>query len=153
MELKTLQRLRECEEHEEKRERVQREEGAKRVVRAAESTGEAEEEWTAALQSKAGTTAGGRLPPQGAAEASEEVAEGESQATAGYTPRQQIRWMLQQSVQGSGTEEPVDATEPDEEPTDTGKQDAVYPQEEQDTDPAVQHLSCHLPVRERSWVM
>ena len=46
--------------------------------------------------------------------------------------------MLQQSMQGSGREETADAVEPEEEPADTGKQDAVYPQEEQDTDPAVQ---------------
>ena len=72
VELKTLQRLMECEEHEEARERMQREEAAQRVMRVAESTGEAEEEWTAALQSRAGTAAGGRLPPQGAAEATEE---------------------------------------------------------------------------------
>ena len=74
VELKTLQRLMECEEHEEARERMQREGAAQRVMRIAESTGEAEEEWTAALQSRAGTAAGGRLPPQGAAEATEDAA-------------------------------------------------------------------------------
>ena len=132
VELKTLQRLMECEEHEEARERMQREEAAQRVMRVAESTGEAEEEWTAALQSGAGTAAGGRLPPQGAAEATEEVAGREPQASAGYTPRQQIRRMLQQR-QGM-----ADAVEHEEESADTGKQDAEYPQEEQDTDPAVQ---------------
>ena len=132
VELKTLQRLMECEEHEEARERMQREEAAQRVMRVAESTGEAEEEWTAALQSRAGTAAGGRLPPQGAAEATEEVAGREPQASAGYTPRQQIRRMLQQR------QEMADAVEHEEESADTGKQDAEYPQEEQDTDPAVQ---------------
>ena len=96
VELKTLQRLMECEEHEEARERMQREEAAQRVMRVAESTGEAEEEWTAALQSRAGTAAGGRLPPQGAADATGEVVGREPQASAGYTPRQQIRRMLQQ---------------------------------------------------------
>jgi hypothetical protein len=107
---------------------MQREEAAKRVMRVAESTGEAEEELAAALQSRTGIAAGGRLPPQGAVEATEEVAEGKPLTSAGYTPRQQIRRMLQQSMQGSGREESAD----------TGKQDAVYPQEEQDTDPAVQ---------------
>ena len=83
VELKALWRLRECEEHEEVRERMQREEGTKRVRKAADSAGEAEEEWASALQGQADTTAGGRLPPQEGAETSEEAAEGEAQATAG----------------------------------------------------------------------
>ena len=57
VELKTLRRLRECEEHEEKRERVQREEGTKRVRRAAESTGEAEEEWACSSTAEQGRQA------------------------------------------------------------------------------------------------
>jgi hypothetical protein len=133
VQLKTLQRLMECEEHEEARERMQREEAAQRVMRVAESTGEAEEEWTAALQSRAGTAAGGRLPPQGAAEAAEEAAGREPQTSAGCTPRQQIGRMLQEAEQ-----EAADAEEPEEEPADTGSQDAEDPQEEQDADPAAQ---------------
>ena len=73
MQLKTLQRLMECEENAEARERVQREEAAQRVMRVAGATGEAEEEWTAALQSRAGMAAGGRLHPQSSAEATEEA--------------------------------------------------------------------------------
>ena len=53
----------EYEERAEKREWMQREEAAKKVMKVAESTGEAEEEWAAALQSREDTSAGGRLPP------------------------------------------------------------------------------------------
>jgi hypothetical protein len=133
VQLKTLQRIMECEETEEARERIQREEAAQRVMRVARATGEAEEEWTAALQSRAGTAAGGRLPPQSAAEATEEAAGRESQTSAGCTPRQQIRRMLQEAEKGV-----ADAEEHEEEPADAGSQDAEDPQGEQGADPAVQ---------------
>ena len=123
----------ECEENEEARERVQREEAAQRVMRVAGATGEAEEEWTAALQSRAGTAAGGRLHPQSSAEATEEAAGREPQAPAGCTSRQQIGRMLQEAEQ-----EAADAEEHEGEPADAGSQDAEDPQEEQDADPAVQ---------------
>ena len=112
MQLKTLQRLVECEENAEARERVQREEAAQRVMRVAGATGEAEEEWTAALQGRAGMP---RLD------------------SAGCTSRQQIGRMLQEAEQ-----EAADAEEHEEEPADAGSQDAEDPQGEQDADPAVQ---------------
>jgi hypothetical protein len=133
VQLKTLQRLMECEENEEARERVQREEAAQRVMRVAGATGEAEEEWTAALQSRAGMAAGGRLHPQSSAEATEEAAGRGPQAPAGCTSRQQIGRMLQEAEQKA-----ADAEEHEEEPADAGSQDAEDPQEEQDADPAVQ---------------
>ena len=123
----------ECEENEEARERTQREEAAQRVMRVAGATGEAEEEWTAALQCLPCSAAGGRLPPQSAAEATEEAAGRGSQTSAGCTPRQQIRRMLQEAEK-----EAADAEEHEEEPADAGSQDAEGPQEGQDADSAVQ---------------
>jgi hypothetical protein len=128
VELKTLQRLLECEERAEKREWMQREEAANPVMWA-----EAEGQWAAALQSREDIPAGGRLPPQSTVGATEGEAESEPRASAGCTPRQQIKRMLQKAEQ-----EAADAEEPEEEPADAVSQDAEDPQEEQDADPAAQ---------------
>jgi hypothetical protein len=128
VELKTLQRLMECEERAEKREWMQREEAANPVMWA-----EAEGQWAAALQSREDIPAGGRLPPQSTVGATEGVAASEPRASAECTPRQQIKRMLQKAEQ-----EAADAEEPEEEPVDAVSQDAEDPQEEQDADPAAQ---------------
>jgi hypothetical protein len=123
-----VRRLMECEERAEKREWMQREEAGNQVMWA-----EAEGQWEAALQSREDISAGGRLPPQSTVGATEEAAASEPRASAGCTPRQQIKRMLQKAKQ-----EAADAEEPEEEPADAVSQDAEDPQGEQDADPAAQ---------------
>ena len=126
--MKALRRLRECEKHEAMREGVRMKEWTKRVRTAADSARAAEEEWASALQGQADTAAGGRLPPQEGAEASEEAAKGEAQATAGCAPWESVEereqdtvdmgrileedrsdFLLQQPVSGNDAEEAADA--------------------------------------------